>query len=134
METATTTSADILRLTNLEVIQTFEGVCAKIQDALEVNANSEAGKLSRPSLKPPARFARDPLIRGSKKPRYPRRIESKNSALDLVARSLSIRNSAASSSSIGKSSLRSTQTFCSTGCSISSSSRRVPERFTLIAG
>jgi very-short-patch-repair endonuclease len=48
METATTTSADsamtregaglgirVLRLTNLEVMQTFEGVCAKIQDALE---------------------------------------------------------------------------------------------------
>jgi very-short-patch-repair endonuclease len=25
----------VLRLTNLEVMQTFEGVCAKIQDALE---------------------------------------------------------------------------------------------------
>ena len=65
---------------------------------------------------------------------YPRRIESKNSAFDLVAFSLSMRNSAASSSSIGKRSLRSTHTFCSTGASISSSSRRVPERLTLIAG
>src|SRR5882672_4111598 len=64
----------------------------------------------------------------------PLRIESKNSEFDLVAFSLSIRNSAASSSSIGNSSFLSTQTFCRMGASISSSSRRVPERLTLIAG
>src|SRR2546430_14183984 len=65
---------------------------------------------------------------------YPRRIESKNSALVLVALSLSMRNSAASSSSIGNSSFLSTHTFCRIGCSISNSSRLVPDRFTLMAG
>ena len=42
---------------------------------------------------------------------YPRRIESKKSALFFVARILSSRNSVASSSSIGYSSFRSTQIF-----------------------
>src|SRR6267142_2322780 len=64
---------------------------------------------------------------------YPRRIESKNSALVLVALSLSMRNSAASSSSIGNSSFLSTHTFCRIGCSISNSSSLVPDRFTLMS-
>ncbi len=61
-------------------------------------------------------------------------IESKNSALFLVTLSLSIRNSIAASSSIGCSSLRRIHIFCSSSGSVSSSSRRVPERLRLIAG
>src|SRR5690606_8426376 len=61
-------------------------------------------------------------------------IEAKNSSLDLVVFILSSRNSIAASSSIGCSSLRRIQIFCSSSGSISRSSRRVPDWLTLIAG
>ena len=63
-----------------------------------------------------------------------RRIEAKNSSLDLVVFILSSRNSIAAISSIGCSSLRRIQIFCSSSGSISRSSRRVPDWLTLIAG
>ena len=66
--------------------------------------------------------------------RYARRIDSKNSALFFVALILSSKNSVASRSSMPYRSLRSTHIFGRTEGSRSSSSRRVPERFTLIAG
>jgi len=58
----------------------------------------------------------------------------KNSALVLVAFILSSMNSIAWASSIGCSSLRRIQTFCSWSWPIISSSRRVPERLMSIAG
>ena len=58
----------------------------------------------------------------------------KNSSFDLVFFILSSMNSIAASSSIGCSSLRRIQIFCSMSGSISSSSRRVPERLMLIDG
>src|SRR5690606_41499757 len=66
--------------------------------------------------------------------RVQRFIEAKNSSLDLVLFILSSRNSIAAISSIGCSSLRRIQIFCSSSGSISRSSRRVPERLTAIAG
>ena len=65
---------------------------------------------------------------------YTRLIESKKSELFLVALILSSKNAMASISSIGCSNLRNTQIFCSTSGGISNSSRRVPDRLTLIAG
>src|SRR5690606_24558842 len=67
-------------------------------------------------------------------PRAYRFIDLKNSALFLVARSLSSRNSMASASSMGCRSLRRSQIFCSSAGSVSSSSRRVPERLMMIDG
>ena len=61
-------------------------------------------------------------------------IDLMNSALVLVALSLSIRNSTACRSSIGCSNLRSSHIFCSSAGPVSSSSRRVPERLMLMAG
>ncbi len=61
-------------------------------------------------------------------------IELKNSSLDLVFFILSSMNSIAAISSIGCSSLRRIQIFCSSSGSISRSSRRVPERLTAMAG
>ncbi len=61
-------------------------------------------------------------------------IMSKNSALFFVARILSRMNSIDSTSSISWMNLRSTHTFCSRSGRISSSSRRVPDLFRLIAG
>ena len=63
-----------------------------------------------------------------------RRIEAKNSSLDLVFFILSSMNSIAPISSIGCSSLRRIQIFCSSYGSISRSSRRVPERLMSMAG
>ncbi len=63
-----------------------------------------------------------------------RRMASKNSLLPLVDLTLSRRNSIASRSSMGYRSLRRTHIFCSTSGLRSSSSRRVPERLTLMAG
>jgi hypothetical protein len=65
---------------------------------------------------------------------YPFFMEPKNSSLFLVARSLSSRNSVASSSSMPKRSFRRIQTLGRMSGPISSSSRRVPERFTLSEG
>ncbi len=67
-------------------------------------------------------------------PPQPRFMVLKNSSLVLVFFILSRRNSIAASSSIGCSSLRRIQIFCSRSGSISSSSRRVPERLMLMAG
>ena len=61
-------------------------------------------------------------------------IAPKNSSLVLVFFILSSMNSIAASSSIGCSSLRRIQIFCSRSGSISRSSRRVPERLTAMAG
>src|SRR5258708_15202160 len=61
-------------------------------------------------------------------------IELKNSSLFLVARSLSRRNSVASSSSMPNRSFRRIHTLASISGGISHSSRRVPERFTLSDG
>ncbi len=66
--------------------------------------------------------------------RNQRFIEPKNSSLDLVFFILSNRNSIAAISSIGCSSLRRIQIFCSSSGSISRSSRRVPERLMSMAG
>ncbi|CAD0363276.1 hypothetical protein CFBP7900_39220 [Xanthomonas hortorum pv. carotae] len=66
--------------------------------------------------------------------RNQRFIELKNSSLDLVVFILSSRNSIAAISSIGCSSLRRIQIFCSSSGSINRSSRRVPERLMSIAG
>ena len=65
---------------------------------------------------------------------HPRFIELKNSSFDLVFFILSSMNSMAASSSIGCSSLRRIQIFCSMSGSINSSSRRVPERLMSMAG
>lgn len=65
---------------------------------------------------------------------HTRRIESKKSALFLVALILSSRNSIASMSSMGYSSLRSIQIFCRISGLMRSSSFLVPERLTLMAG
>jgi hypothetical protein len=67
-------------------------------------------------------------------PGQPRRMASKNSPLLFVALILSSRNSIASRSSMLYSSLRRIQIFCRISGFSSNSSRRVPERFTLIAG
>jgi hypothetical protein len=64
----------------------------------------------------------------------PRRMLSKKSWLFFVARILSSKNSIASRSSIGYKSLRRIQIFCRTSGLSKSSSRRVPERLTLMAG
>ena len=61
-------------------------------------------------------------------------IMSKNSALFFVARILSRMNSIDSISSMSWMNLRNTHTFCSRSGRISSSSRRVPDLFRLIAG
>src|SRR6185312_10268054 len=61
-------------------------------------------------------------------------IALKNSSLVLVFFILSSMNSIAASSSIGCSSLRRIQIFCSMSGGISSSSRRVPERLMLMEG
>ena len=61
-------------------------------------------------------------------------IMSKNSALVLVTRILSRMNSMDCTSSMSWMNLRSTQTFCSRSGAISSSSRRVPDLFRLMAG
>ena len=68
------------------------------------------------------------------RPSCHRFIALKNSSFDLVFFILSSMNSIAASSSIGCSSLRRIQIFCSMSGSISNSSRRVPERLMLIDG
>jgi len=65
---------------------------------------------------------------------YFRFMDRKNSSLVLKSFSLSIRNSVPARSSMSCSSLRSIHTRCSSPSGISSSSRRVPERRTLMAG
>ena len=65
---------------------------------------------------------------------YLRFIALKNSSLVLVSLSLSRINSVACTSSIELSSLRKIHMRCSSSSDVSKSSRRVPERLTLIAG
>ena len=87
-----------------------------------------------PDAKKKPRIAGLLVLQGGVRCRDQRFIELKNSSLDLVFFILSSRNSIAAISSIGCSSLRRIQIFCSSSGSISRSSRRVPERLMSMAG